>query len=76
MDGADDVGLGQHQQVVVALQVAGPVGEAVAAEVGLAQPVLLDHRPHRAVEDQDTLGQLGLELFSSVHSCQQKSLSG
>jgi len=76
VDGTDDVGLGQHQQVVVALEVTGPVGEALAAEVSLAQPVLLDHCAHRAVEDEDMPRQLGLKLFGSIHSCQQKSLSG
>ena len=67
VDGANDVGLGQRQQVVVALQVAGPVGEALAAEVGLAQAVLLDHRAHGPVEDEDTPGQLFLERLCSVH---------
>ena len=75
VDGADDVGLGQHEQVVVALHVAGPIGKARAAEVGLAQPVLLDHRAHSPIEDEDTARQLLMKLNGSVHSCQQKSLS-
>ena len=61
MDGPNDVGLGQDEQVVVALQVARPVGEALAAEVGLGQLVLLDHGAHGAVEDEDALGELFLE---------------
>ncbi len=56
MDAADDVRPGQDEQVVVALQVAGLVGEALAAEVRLVQLVALDHGAHGAVEDQDAVG--------------------
>ena len=45
--------LRERQQVVVALQIAGQIGEALAAELGFGQPVALDHRAHGAVEDQD-----------------------
>ena len=55
MDGANDVGPGQHQQIVVALELARMVGEALAAEVGLAELVRLDLRAHRAVEHEDAL---------------------
>jgi hypothetical protein len=51
MDAADDAGLGQHQQVVVALEVVRVILEAFAAVVGLLQAVALDHGAHRAVED-------------------------
>ena len=61
MDAADDVGTGQDQEVIVALDVHRPVGEALAAEVLLAQDMALDHRPHGAVEHQDSLGQQPLE---------------
>ena len=47
------VGIGQ--QAVVAF------GEALAAVVGFLQFVALDHRAHRAVDDQDALGQRGFE---------------
>ena len=57
MDRRDRVGLGQAQQVAVAAQVARVVAEALAAEVGLAEPVGLEHRAHRAVEDEDPLAQ-------------------
>ncbi len=50
---ADELRLGEHEQVVRALEVDRRVGEARAAEVGFTEPVALDHRPHRAVEDQD-----------------------
>ena len=55
VDLAHDLGLGQHQDVVGALQVARVVLEALAAEVRLGQRVALDHRAHRAVEHQDPL---------------------
>ena len=55
VDAQDHVGLRQLQQVVVALQVLRVVGEARAAVLGLAEPAALDHRAHRAVEDDDAL---------------------
>ena len=60
VDAADDLRLGQHQQVVVALQVAGPVGKALAPVIRLLQPVPLDHGAHGTVQDQDALGHQGL----------------
>jgi hypothetical protein len=66
VDAGDDVGRGEDQQVVVAAQVARPVGEAVAAEVLLGEPVPLDHRAHRAVEDEDPVGEEGAELLGGV----------
>ena len=53
MEAADRVRLGEDEKVVVAAQVARPVGEARAAKLGLAEAQRLDHRPHRAVEDED-----------------------
>ena len=41
------------EQVVVALEVAVPVGEPLAAVLGLAEGVPLDHRAHGAVEHED-----------------------
>ena len=61
MDALDHVRAREHEQVVVALQVARVVGEALAAEVGLGEPVPLDHRAHRAVEHEDALAQQGGE---------------
>ena len=52
--------------VVVALQVARPVAEALAAIVGLAEPVRLHHRAHRSVEDQDALAEQAAELADAV----------
>ncbi len=70
VDLADHLGTGQHQQVVVALEVTGPVAEPLAAVVGLAEPVGLDDGAHRAVEHQDALAQQAAELadpFGSQH---------
>ncbi len=66
MNLADELGLGQRQQVVVALLVAAVVGEPLAAVVGLGQAVGLDHRPHRAVEHEDALAQGGGEVGGGV----------
>ena len=55
MDVADDAGTGEIEQVVVAPQLGAVIGEAFAAEILLGQPAGLDHRPHGAVEDEDSL---------------------
>ena len=60
------VGLGQREQVVVALQVARPVREPLAAVAGLGRTVPLDRRAHRAVDDQDPLAQGGGERLGGV----------
>ena len=67
VDAADDVGPRQHEHVGVALEVVRMIGEPRAAIVGLAQRVALDHRAHRAVQNQDALRAAGcraLELWS------------
>ena len=50
---ADHVRAGEHEQIVVAPQIASVGREPRPAEVGLAEPPALDHRTHRAVEDED-----------------------
>ena len=55
MDVANNLRLGDGKQVVVALQLRRPVGEALAAIIGFLQLVALNHRAHRAVEQQDAL---------------------
>ena len=55
VDRADQFRSGQQQQVVVAFQVVRVRGETRAAVVGLLQAVALDHRAHRAIEDQNVL---------------------
>ena len=51
----------EGQEIVVAREVPGVVGEPFAAEIGLAETVLLDHRPHGAVEQEDPLVEQALE---------------
>ncbi|MNK92639.1 hypothetical protein D3C87_1127690 [compost metagenome] len=57
VDLGDHIGPHQGQQLVVALHVLAVAGEALAAEVRLAQLVALDHGAHGAVQDQDALAQ-------------------
>ncbi len=66
MDGLDDLGLGQAQQVVVALQVLRPVLEPLAAKGSFVQLVGLDHGPHRAVENDNALAQQALKRLRPV----------
>ncbi len=66
VDRLDRLGLGQRQQVVVALQVAGAGGEALAAEMCFFELEALHLGPHRAVEHEDALGRLGAEQRLAV----------
>ncbi len=61
MDAADDLRLGEAEQVVVPVKVARPVGETLAAIVRLLELVALDHGAHGTVQDQDALLQQVLE---------------
>jgi hypothetical protein len=56
--GLDHVGATQVQQLVVALDLARPVVEALAAILLLREPVRLQQRPHRPVDDEDPALQL------------------
>ena len=79
MDVLDRVRLGEDQQVVVALLVAGAADEALAAKVVLVELEPLDLRAHGAVEDQDALaGRLpaappGSRAPSRVAACRPNS---
>ncbi len=53
VDPLDDRGLREDEEVVRALEVPRVGPEAVPAVRGLVQPLALDHRPHRAVDDGD-----------------------
>ena len=68
VDAADDVGPRETEEVVVALEILAVIREALAAEVGLAELVALDHRAHRAVEHRNTLVEQGGERGQMV-SC-------
>jgi hypothetical protein len=61
VDGANDLRPGEREQVAVALQLARPVGEALAPPVRLAQVVGLDHGAHRPVEQEDPPSQERLQ---------------
>ena len=58
--------LRQHQQVVVAFDVVLEILEALAAIVGLAELVGLDHGAHRAVENEDARSEGGVELVEAA----------
>ena len=59
MDIANNEGSRERQYVVAALQVEGVAGETGAAEVFLAQLVLLNHGPHGTVEDENFIEMRG-----------------
>ncbi len=50
MNGGDHFRLGQHQQIVIAFQIAAPVGETLTAKIALVQAIALDHGAHAAVQ--------------------------
>ena len=52
--------------VPVAWEVARVLGEPAPADVRLAQPFPLDHRPHRPVEDEDPLTQSDAKLGDAI----------
>ena len=56
VDAADDVRLGQDEQVVVAFDIARPILETLPAVGRFIQLVPLDHRAHRTIEVDDALG--------------------
>ena len=61
MDGLDRVGLGQDEQVVVALEVAGVVLQTLAPVVGLRELQPLEHGAHGPVEVDEALPEQRLE---------------
>ena len=66
MDTGDDLGLGDRQQVVVALHVTGPVGEPFTAITRLVRPIALDRGAHRPVEHEDAFAQYRGERFGGI----------
>jgi hypothetical protein len=53
VDILDRLRLGQDEEIVVALLMAGAAGEAIAAEMRFVEPQSLDLGAHGAVDDQD-----------------------
>ena len=66
VNGPDDLRLRQAKKVVVALQVAPIVTEALAAEGALVQLVLLDHGAHRTIEYHDPLFEEVLQTLDAL----------
>ncbi len=67
VDVLDDRRPGDIQQVVEAFEVpAVPIRETRAAKRRLIQLALLDHRAHRAVNDDDAFAQQAFQMFNSV----------
>ena len=62
----DRLGLRQHEDVVVALQLVRMIGEARPPEVRLLEPQGLHHGRHGAVEHQDALGERRVERCAHV----------
>ncbi len=53
VDLANNLRLAEDQQVVIAFQVARPIGKAFAAEILLTQTIALDHGAHAPVQNQN-----------------------
>ncbi len=54
MDSGDHFRFAEHQQVVVAFEIAWPVGKAFTTKIGFVQSIALDHGAHTAVQHQNT----------------------
>ena len=66
VDLAHRVGLREAQEVVQALQVDLPVGEALAAVVGVIEAQFLDLGAHRPVEHDDALGEQARQRIGAM----------
>ena len=72
MDAADDVRLGENEQVVVAFDIARPILEALPAISRFIQLVPLDHGAHRTIQINDAFGQEGLQRLRCVRFTHRK----
>src|SRR5262249_50165323 len=68
-DLADDVGLRQHQQIVVALEVVRMPRKAAAAEIGFLEAIILDHHAPGAIEHENPLASGARQPFEPLLSC-------
>ena len=68
VDVPDDLGLGEAEQIVVALQFPGPIGEALAAILSFVELMPLNHGAHGTVQQQDAFPQQGLKACLFIHS--------
>src|SRR5712671_5580398 len=62
---ADDLRVGQRENVVVAPEVAAVLAQPLAPEAALVELALLDHRAHRAIEQHDSLPEQPLETLDA-----------
>jgi hypothetical protein len=67
VDVADDVGAGDREDVAAPAEGAVVVAVALAVEVCLLEPALLDHGAHGPVHDQNAAGHGFPQPFGSVH---------
>ena len=65
MDLDDEIGLGQHEHVAIALEFVIVGREARTAKVLLGEALALDHGAHGAVLDEDPLCEQGFEFVRS-----------
>ena len=68
MDRGDGARLRQAQQIAVAAEVARVIAEPVAPKFRLAEAVLLEHRAHGPVDDEDPLAQQGRQAGNARRS--------
>ena len=64
----DDRRLGQHQQIIIAFEIAWPILETHAPEVFLLQVIALDHGAHRAIQNQDAVGEQSGQFGGAINS--------
>ena len=62
---AHDLGLGQAEHIAVVAQGLGMVAKALAAKVFVAEALVLQHHPHRSVEDHDPLLEKPIETLAN-----------
>ena len=76
VDLGDDVGLGEDEEIAVALEVLVMRLEAFAAEIGLGELVLLQGGAHGAVDDDDAFLQESFEGMEGGESSSGKGYGG
>jgi len=60
----DELRARQTEQIVAALEVARVIAVGLAAKAGLVEPMRLDQRTHRPVENEDSLPQKLMQSFA------------
>jgi hypothetical protein len=63
---ADEIGRVSSSRSLLPFRSCACVGEAAAAVIRLLQPMALDHRSHRAVENEDVLFEAGFQFGGTV----------